>query len=300
MVSWKVGNVRITRVVELEAQWPGTELLPSATPEALAKENDWLFPHFTDDSGQIKLSVHTLIVESQGKRLLVDTCIGNDKERKAFPQWDHLQLPFLKALEDAGSPRQSVDRVICTHLHVDHVGWNTRLVDGRWVPTFPQARYVFAATEVDYWRHTAYPADDPIFGDSIAPILDAGLAELTPVDHEVCQGVRLDFTPGHTPGHVSIVVECGGERAVITGDMIHTPLQIADVDLSSAFDFDRRAAAQTRREFLNRYRDDTLVIGTHWGGPGAGRVTADTDGRWAVEPTPSQLPSRPDEDAQRM
>jgi glyoxylase-like metal-dependent hydrolase (beta-lactamase superfamily II) len=290
MTGWRVGRATISPVIELEAITSPRFLfadVDKAGVTRVARRSSWLAPSFVDERGYLLQRVQCLVIDLDGTRVAVDTCVGNDKVR-ANAGWNELQGPFLEDMTAAGFAAESIDVVICTHLHVDHVGWNTRLVDGRWVPTFPQARYVFAATEVDYWRRTAYPADDPVFGDSIAPILDAGLAELTPVDHEVCQGVRLDFTPGHTPGHVSIVVECGGERAVITGDMIHTPLQIAEVDLSSAFDFDQRAAAQTRREFLNRYRDDTLVIGTHWGGPGAGRITAVTVGRWAVDPTPSQ------------
>jgi glyoxylase-like metal-dependent hydrolase (beta-lactamase superfamily II) len=150
------------------------------------------------------------------------------------------------------------------------------------VPTFPNARYVLAETEVEYWKATPDPSGDDIFGDSVAPVLAAGLADLVPVDHAIDTNVRFDSTPGHTPGHVSLVIESGGERAVITGDMIHTPLQIAEVELSSSFDYDRAAAADTRQSFLERYSDDALVIGTHWGGPGAGRIRRDADG-WRVE-----------------
>jgi glyoxylase-like metal-dependent hydrolase (beta-lactamase superfamily II) len=259
--------------------------LDKAGVTKLAARDSWLAPSFVDERGYLLQRIQCLVIDLDGTRIAVDTCVGNDKVR-ANPGWNKLQLPFLDDMTAAGFPPESIDVVICTHLHVDHVGWNTNFVDGRWVPTFPQARYVFAEPELDYWQRTAYPDDDPIFGDSVRPILDAGLADLAPVDHEVCSGVRFDSTPGHTPGHVSVVIESGGERAVITGDMIHTPVQIAEVDMSSAFDFDQRAAAQTRREFLTRYRDDALVIGTHWGGPGAGRITADTDGRWIVQPAP--------------
>jgi glyoxylase-like metal-dependent hydrolase (beta-lactamase superfamily II) len=248
----------------------------------VAKRATWLASSFVDDSGYLLQRIQCLVIELDGTRIAVDTCVGNDKVR-ANADWNSLQNPFLDDMTATGFPPESIDLVICTHLHVDHVGWNTRLVDGRWVPTFPNARYVLAAPEVDYWSKTVYPGDDPIFADSVAPILDHGLGDLTTVDHQVCAGVRLDSTPGHTPGHVSVVVESGGERAVITGDMIHTPLQIADVELSSQFDFDQRAAATTRRDFLTRYRDDALVIGTHWGGPGAGRIVADTDGQLVVE-----------------
>jgi glyoxylase-like metal-dependent hydrolase (beta-lactamase superfamily II) len=150
------------------------------------------------------------------------------------------------------------------------------------VPTFPNARYVFAAPEFEYWQATAMN-DGDVFGDSVAPVASAGLADLVPIDHRLDGGIHLDPTTGHTPGHVSVVIESAGERAVITGDMIHTPLQIAQVARSSAFDFDQQAAADTRASFLERYANDALVIGTHWGGPGAGRIVAGGDG-WAVDP----------------
>jgi glyoxylase-like metal-dependent hydrolase (beta-lactamase superfamily II) len=290
MDGWCVGRSTITPVIEVEAITSPRFLftdIDKAAVTKVAERASWLAPSFVDQRGYLLQRVQCLVVEHDGTRIAVDTCVGNDKVR-ANADWNHLHGPFLDDMTAAGFPPDSIDVVVCTHLHVDHVGWNTRLIEGRWVPTFPRARYVFATPELDYWQHTAYPADDPIFGDSVAPILDAGLADLTTVDHEVCLGIRLDSTPGHTPGHVSVVVESGGERAVITGDMIHTPLQIAEVDWSSAFDFDQRAAAQTRRDFLTRYRDDTLVIGTHWGGPGAGRITTDTDGQWVVNTTPSR------------
>jgi glyoxylase-like metal-dependent hydrolase (beta-lactamase superfamily II) len=146
---------------------------------------------------------------------------------------------------------------------------------------------VFSQPEFDYWQATSYPDGDDIFGDSVQPVADAGLADLVPIDHRLDGAVRLDPTVGHTPGHVSVVIESAGERAVITGDMIHTPLQIADVNLSSAFDYDQRAAAETRKSFLSRYADDTLVIGTHWGGPAAGFIRSNGDEGWSVEPARS-------------
>jgi len=248
----------------------------------LAARAPWLDGTFVDERGYLLQRIQCLIVDIGGTRIAVDTCVGNDKVR-ANPGWNQLQLPFLSDLAEAGFSPDSIDAVVCTHLHVDHVGWNTMLVDGRWVPTFPNARYVFAQPEFDYWQATAYPDGDNIFVDSVQPIVDAGQADLVPVDHQLTTGVRFDSTPGHTPGHVSLVIESGGEQAVITGDMIHTPIQIADTKLSSGFDYDPVASAETRRSFLSRYRDDAFVIGTHWGGPGGGRIRSDDDGSWVVE-----------------
>jgi glyoxylase-like metal-dependent hydrolase (beta-lactamase superfamily II) len=289
MAAWQVGRATITPVIEGETLTSPRFLFAGVSKGDVARVAEratWLAPSFVDARGYLLQRIQCLVIELDGTRIAVDTCVGNDKKR-ANADWNGLHGPFLDDMTAAGFPAESIDVVICTHLHVDHVGWNTQFVDGRWVPTFPNARYLFAAPEVEYWRKTAYPGDDPIFADSVAPILDNGLGDLTTVDHEVCSGVHFDSTPGHTPGHISVVVESSGQRAVITGDMIHTPLQIAEVELSSEFDFDQRAAATTRHDFLTRYRDDALVIGTHWGGPGGGRITADSDGQWIVEAAPS-------------
>jgi glyoxylase-like metal-dependent hydrolase (beta-lactamase superfamily II) len=284
MRGWHVGDATITPIIEVETVTSPRFLfsdVDKAAVKALAERAPWLAPSFVDDNGYLLQRIQCLVVEADGRRIAVDTCVGNHKVR-ANPGWNRLELPFLDDLVAAGFPPESIDVVVCTHLHVDHVGWNTRLVDGAWVPTFPNARYLFAAPEFDYWKVTAYADGDDIFGDSVGPIVDAGLADLVPVDHQVSPSVRLDPTPGHTPGHVSVVIESAGSRAVITGDMIHTPIQIADISLSSAFDYDPQASVETRRSFLTRYSDGTLVIGTHWGGPGAGRVAPAGDG-WMVQ-----------------
>jgi glyoxylase-like metal-dependent hydrolase (beta-lactamase superfamily II) len=282
-MRWQVGRATVTAVIESEMPTSPRFLFRSVTKGdvlALRDAHPWLSPDFVDDQGYLLQKVQCLVVELDGTRIAVDTCVGNDKPR-ANPGWANLQVPFLERLAEAGYAPEDIDVVLCTHLHVDHVGWNTRLVEGRWVPTFPNARYLFARPEFEHWRDTGYDGGDDIFGDSVAPVVAAGQADLVAVDHVVCPGVRLDPTPGHTPGHVSVVIESAGERAVITGDMIHTPIQIARVGLSSDFDTDPAQAAETRASFLARYADGTLVIGTHWGGAGAGRVVADGDG-WAV------------------
>ncbi len=287
MTSWQVGRATITPVVEVETKTSPRFLfkgLDKAGVTEIAQRAPWLDGTFVDGGGYLLQRIQCLVIDIDGTRIAVDTCVGNDKTR-ANPGWDHLQLPFLADLAAAGFPAESIDAVVCTHLHVDHVGWNTTLVDGRWEPTFPNARYIFATPEFEYWQATSYPDGDDIFGDSVAPIVAAGRADLVPIDHRVDGSIRLDPTPGHTPGHVSVVVESQGQQAVITGDMIHTPIQIADVRLSSSFDYDPDAAADTRGAFLSRYADGALVIGTHWGGPGAGRLRAD-DGQWHVEAAP--------------
>lgn len=273
MRRWKVGDVTITQVVELETATIGRMVLPQATPEAV-RGIPWLSPHFIDDQGRLLFSVHALVVDSQDRRIVVDTCLGNDKER-GLPEWSKLSGPFLQDLVEAGAPRESVDLVVCTHLHLDHVGWNTMLVDGRWVPTFPNARYLLARTEWEYWKDE--PEEfGPVISDSVRPIVDRGLADLVETDHKLTDEVWLEPTPGHTPGHVSVRIRSAGEDAVITGDMIHHPCQIANPDWSSAVDYDPEQSRETRREFLRRYAGQpVLVIGTHFVAPTAGRIVRD-------------------------
>jgi glyoxylase-like metal-dependent hydrolase (beta-lactamase superfamily II) len=274
MLTWRVGAVRITQVVELTTASLGPHLLPQATPEAL-RAVPWLLP-FVDERGRLVLSIHALVVESRGRTLVVDTCIGNDKAR-SYPRWNHMQTDFLARFHDAGFRLEQVDTVLCTHMHVDHVGWNTRWAGGRWVPTFANARYLYAEREWHYWREEPQ-AYGPVIEDSVQPIFDAGLADLVADDHRVTDEVWLEPTPGHTPGHVSVHVSSQGEEAVITGDMIHHPCQIAHPQWSSTADWDPARSADTRRAFLERYGDGpVLVIGTHFAAPTAGRIVRDGD-----------------------
>jgi glyoxylase-like metal-dependent hydrolase (beta-lactamase superfamily II) len=272
MQRWKIGDVTITRIVEMEIPTPGEFLFRDATAERLQPHAAWLRPQFMNDAGQLLCSVHALVVESGGRRIVVDTCIGNDKQRNN-PAWTNLQLPFLRDLEAAGFPRDSIDNVLCTHLHVDHVGWNTMLVDGRWVPTFPKARYLFSRTEWEYWQTVKDNRDGDIVGDSVRPILDAGLADLVEATHRLSDELWLEPTPGHTPGHASVRISSRGVDAVITGDLMHHPVQCSEPAWASNFDVDEEAARRTRRDFLARYADrPVLVFGTHFATPTAGHI----------------------------
>jgi glyoxylase-like metal-dependent hydrolase (beta-lactamase superfamily II) len=276
--SWQVGNVRITKIVEVEMHWRFGALFPDVTPEMVAAL-PWLTPDFVDTDGKMILSVHALVVESEGKRIMVDTCIGNDKERPVR-SFDRLSTDFTARLTAAGFPPESIDTVFCTHLHADHVGWNTSLVDGRWVPTFPNARHLFTGVELEHWR-TDPDADSlgPVMADSVEPIVAAGLADIVGLDHAITSEVRLLSTPGHTPGHCSVHISSGGEDAFITGDMIHNPLQIVHGDLRCAVDVDGDLGVRTRTAFVERHRNGpALIIGTHFAGPTAGRIVADGDG----------------------
>lgn len=282
--TWTLGAVRVTSVKEVELPMPGSAIVPDATPEALVPHSDWLAPHFVTEDGRLRLLIQALVVESQGRRIVVDTCVGNDKER-TIPVFDQLETDFLGDLERAGFPRESIDTVLCTHLHVDHVGWNTRLEGDRWLPTFPNARYLFGRREFEYWSQAEPSEDGDILGDSVRPILDAGLADLVESDHRITEHVALEPTPGHTPGHVSVRIVSQGSEAVISGDLMHHPIQCAEPDWAVRFDVDADAARATRRAFLEKQADSgVLVLGTHFATPSAGRVVS-ADHAWRFDVT---------------
>jgi len=274
VLSWQVGEVRITRVQEFQA--PGMRfLLPEAVPDNLTRI-DWLGPYL-DERGEAVGSVHSLIVEAGDRRIVVDTCVGNDKQR-GVPLWNQRQGPFLEHMDQAGFPPDSFDTVVCTHLHVDHVGWNTRLVDGDWVPTFAKARYLLARPEWEHWSTVTEAETPQILADSVRPVFDAGLVDLVATDHEVAPGVVLEATPGHTPGHVSVHITSRGEEAVITGDLVHHPVQFHHPRWRNTVDTDAEQAEQTRLQFMATYADTpVLVIGTHFAGPTAGHLVRDGD-----------------------
>ncbi len=278
MLSWTVGKVTITRIVEMEmpvAYNPDAPFLAEATPEAL-RTMPWLYPHFVDDQDRMRLSIHALLVEGPGVRMVVDTCVGNDKIRPSLIGKKPLSTNFLGHMAEAGWGRETVDTVVCTHLHVDHVGWNTMLEDGKWVPTFPKARYLLGKTEFEHWSAEGDAEQQEILADSVKPILDAGLVELVEMNHRISPEIRLEPTPGHTPGHVSVVIESEGETAVITGDMTHHPCQMGHPDWSPGFDSDKKAAAVMRRRMFAEWADKPiLVIGTHYAGPTAGHVKSE-------------------------
>lgn len=291
-LTWRIGDTQITRIVEGEWSIPVSgdhAFWPDATPEGI-REISWLSPNFVTENGELRLSFHSLLIETPSARIIVDTCLGNDKVRHS-PNFHMLQTGFLDDLRLAGWSPESVTGVLCTHLHVDHVGWNTMLVDGNWVPTFPNAKYYFARTEFEFWKNELGQENmkidiDPsvlsimdvpaLLADSILPVENAGLVALVETDAQITPEIRLMPTPGHTPGHVSIVIESQGERAVITGDMAHHPMQMARPAWSSILDTDRCQAHKSRVELFEMCVDTpTLIIGTHFASPTAGHLIRD-------------------------
>ncbi|MBV9373987.1 MAG: MBL fold metallo-hydrolase, partial [Alphaproteobacteria bacterium] len=212
-------------------------------------------------------------------RIMVDTCLGNDKENRRIPTWNQLQTSFLADLAAAGYARDMIGTVVCTHLHVDHVGWNTMLVDHRWVPTFPNARYLMGRVEYVHWNGQCEREDmAAVLADSVTPVWEAGLVDLVETDHRICKEISLVPTLGHTPGHVSVRIASQGEEALITGDFMHHPCQIARPEWSSTADSNPVEARLTRERMLTHLADTPiLVIGTHFAGRTAGHIVRDGD-----------------------
>jgi glyoxylase-like metal-dependent hydrolase (beta-lactamase superfamily II) len=284
MQKWRVGEVTITGVVEREGLGDINALIPLATSKDLLAI-PWLYPHFRDATGQFRAAAQALVIETPSRRrIVVDTCWGNDKQCLPQPfQAMRLNTPFLEDFARAGFDRKTIDTVLCTHLHFDHVGWNTMLSDGRWVPTFPNARYLFARAEYEHW--IGNENEWVVFSESVAPVIEAGLADFVETTQVICDEVSLFPTPGHTPNHVSVKITSGGEEAIITGDFIHSPCQMAHPEWWTIYDSSRERAIATRRQMLAGLAGTrTLVIGTHFPTPPAGRVIADGDAyRFIVE-----------------
>ncbi len=275
---WRIGDVEIARIVEVNG-WEDdiTMLLPDATPQYV-QQFGWLLPHFATPEGKMIISFQCFVLRSKGRSVMIDTCIGADRQRE-FPVFSNMQTTFLEDLAAAGFPHESITDVLCTHLHFDHVGWNTRKVNGKWVPTFPQARYYFGREEWRHWQHlrdTNGYHDMEHLHDAIDPVMAAGLVEFVDPDFRLTDEVSLMPTPGHTPGHVSVLIESRGESAVITGDLMHNPIQIAVPAVEARFDMDKAAGAHTRCAFVERFNNtETLVIGSHFSEPSAGHIVPD-------------------------
>ena len=283
--TWNIGDVTVTQIVELTFEGLDA-FLPDATPEAVLPIK-WLQPDFITPEGVLRFSIHALVIDTPTKRIIVDTCVGNDKPRGMFPDWHMLQTSFMEDLLAAGFAPDSFDVVLCTHLHLDHVGWNTMLVDDCWVPTFPNARYLIENTEFDY-LHDEQEADTveqwlkdsnrDVMADSIRPVMEAGLVDLVHNRHRICEEISLIPTPGHTIGHVSVNIESQGELALITGDFIHHPCQLAHPEWSVTTDYDPAQSVITRENtFADLADTPRLVIGTHWPRPTAGRIVRQDD-----------------------
>lgn len=277
--SRSIGELQISRVLEMIMPFDRKAFFPNNSDEDWQPYRSWLEPDALDPTtDSIILPMQSYVVRTPDHTILIDTCVGNHKPRPTRPQW-HLKddTTYLDALLANGLRPTDIDFVMCTHLHSDHVGWNTRLENGRWVPTFPNARYIFSEKELSIWRDTGHEkfSRDP-YDDSVSPVVEAGLSELVTDNHVLNDFVRLEPTPGHTPGHVAVVLESEKASAVMSGDLMHSPVQCVHPEWQPWPDWDAMAAADTRRRFLERYADtDTLVCTAHFPLPSAGRIISE-------------------------
>jgi glyoxylase-like metal-dependent hydrolase (beta-lactamase superfamily II) len=283
VMSWRIGSVWITRVLEFEM--PVLEpsvLYPDITSDQLERNRNWLEPYLLDiDSNRLMLAIHSFVIKTPTCVILVDTCSGNDKSRPHKLRYNLKNWPYLRNLRNAGYEPGDIDFVLCTHLHADHVGWNTRWINGCWVPTFPRARYLFASKELEHWQNSNLRSrytEDPFFEDSIQPIIESGQADLVTTDHVIDEYVSLEPSPGHTPGHVCVRVRSQGEEGVLSGDIMHTPLQCTEPELNSCFCVDQHNARLTRREFLERHAEtNVLIMPAHFPTPVVGQIKRQGD-----------------------
>ncbi|MFT5390910.1 MAG: glyoxylase-like metal-dependent hydrolase (beta-lactamase superfamily II) [Gammaproteobacteria bacterium] len=281
MTTRALGNLTLMRALELMTPFDPAVFFPETPAEAWEPYKHWLQPNALDpDTGMLKLYMQSYIVRTSHHTILIDTCVGNHKERANRPAW-HLKSDnaYMSALAAHRLTPADIDFVMCTHLHGDHVGWNTQLINGQWVPTFPNARYIFSEKELNAWQSGAdarFP-DQPLV-DSVLPVIAAGQAQLVSNDFALDDEVWLEPTPGHTPDHVAIRLASKGESAVMSGDLMHCPVQCKHPEWTAWPDYDAGQAKQTRRAFLERYCEtETLVCTAHFPLPSAGRIIRDGD-----------------------
>jgi glyoxylase-like metal-dependent hydrolase (beta-lactamase superfamily II) len=279
----RIGTARIDRIQELQfPEAPPTDLLTDLPEDAIAANLSWFAPDYFETGVDYMISsVHTWVVRTGELTIVIDTGIGNDKPRPQFPPIDMMQTPFLDRLAELGISPDQVDMVICTHLHFDHVGWNTRLQDGEWVPTFPRATYYLPRADFAHWHpESGDGREDPInknaFGDSIAPIAASGRVVWVDGPLEVTDDITIEPAPGHSPGHSVVRLRSDGDTAIFFGDLLHSPLQVRYPESNSVFCHDQPAAARSRRSVLDEAaREGHALFSTHFPAPSVGRVVAD-------------------------
>lgn len=288
LTTFTVGNCTIHRIVEQEGPFFDVHgFFPKLTTEQYAANRGWLQPRYVDRDDKLNLCIQSYVIETPQHKIMIDTCVGNDKHRPTRPFWHQMKGElFHKNLAAAGLKVADIDFVMCTHLHTDHVGWNTRLENGRWVPTFPKARYLFSKRELAHWteRHGKDPEAYPWITDSVLPIVAAQRADIVDSQHQFSDIVELTPSPGHTFDHYSVLLGKGGRDAIITGDMVHSPLQMRYPEIGMMSDWDSRVAGESRRRLFGRFSDtSTLWCTAHFPSPSLGRVTRWDDGFKFVE-----------------
>ena len=281
--TWRFGDITVTKVVDLLDPYDAAKAYPGAPLDAFDQNADWLVPHFYDPVQKaILFSFHSYVVRTRRHTMVVDTCVGNDKTRGPMvASFNMRKGPYLDNLRAAGVRPEEVDFVMCTHFHSDHTGWNARLDNGKWVPTFPKAKYLFNRTELEGVQARVRAGGDATsYNDSILPVLDAGQAVIVDGDHPVDDGVKIVASPGHTSGHYSIALESRGRRAILAGDILHNPIEVLHPEWTCVFDQDKDAGIAGRKKFLDAHTDvDITVFAAHFGGPTAGHIVSVKGGR---------------------
>ena len=267
--TFAIGAIRVTKVVDTLEPTSPRVLYVDKRKEDFNPYLEWLQPYFLDAEKRMLLSIHAFLLQTSHHTILIDTCVGTDKQNLAFPQWNGRQDDrFLRDLALVGCAQETVNYVFCTHMHLDHTGWNTQMRDGRWIPTFPKTKYLFNKQEWEHWKDDPNPADQAVVQQNILPILEAGQVEWLQNRWAIDDEVTLIPTPGHTPGHCSVRLRSHGQEAIITGDMMVHPVQIAEPQWSQQADVDKHLAMMTRTQFVDQHCDTaTLILGTHFNTP---------------------------------
>ena len=280
-----IGDVRVTRIEEqMGPGFPAKDFFPEFDAEAFKAEQHWLAPtYFQAESGRLMTSIHSWLLRTGKHTILVDACSGNHKPRPGMPRFNMLNTQYLERLREAGVQPEEIDFVMCTHLHVDHVGWNTRLENGKWVPTFPNAKYVMSRTDYDHWSALAKKADTEVYqvntyNDSVLPIVEARKAEFVSGVHAMCGCLTLKPAPGHTPGQIRVDLDSRGKRAIFAGDALHNPVQVPLWRWNSVFCEDRELARRSRHTLLaDCVEQGALLMPAHFGSPHAAYIKANGD-----------------------
>jgi glyoxylase-like metal-dependent hydrolase (beta-lactamase superfamily II) len=260
------GGISVEAIVEFEAPFlPIREMLPALTAGMLEESRSWISPRMLDGEDMGRLVFQSFVVRIAGLIIMVDSCVGNDKHHHR-PLFNMRRGDmYMRALKAADLTPDDIDIVMCTHMHADHAGWNTRLDGGRWVPTFPNAKYVFGRDELEHWAAAHAQKPEPVYAESVLPIVEAGRAQVVDYDFQIADSVRLIPTPGHTPGHFSVAFGKQHDEVLIAGDLLHSPLQLRYPELSFAFDYDQTESARSRRKLLETYSEQpTLCCFAHF------------------------------------